>query len=851
MVNAGELVLDQLRASLDGSRYSLTAVYAAIVLAFGGGAAVLVGVALAWPKLLEIYAPKPLLASRLSLHHPEKVLDNTFGPPEPNLQACLRRVWTCEEQHLLETEGLDAVVYLRALRMMRNMFFVLTILVFGVAAPVNISFNLQAKYVSNLSKKDALLLLTPTLLSEKQFIPHVVLGWVTNAVVFGFLWYNFRRVLSMRSALFRDPQFLWTLSNRTIVLTNIPKSLRSYEGAARVLLSVNPHEAPSAVSIGHQDTARLAELIENHKAKVLRFEEETMSHPNSSKAQTLLQDLRTLEYSIESNRVILASKSIGAVTPMARFNPFSCYGFASYKTLKSAHAIVVRGRDHNLDSGIHMRLAPPPEQLLWNNLNLTSAQRGTKQFVINVLYGALLIVWIVPSAFIGCFLANLNRLGSVWPAFDRAMQGSPVGFAVLQGILAPLITTMVFAALPVIFRKFSNMQGKITRLDREQEVLRKLYAFFFLDNYFLFTIMGVIWDVVAQVLQQTQGARASGQSLSFREVWNSLRVAQRISTATVNLSSFWVLYLLRSIFALFAGSAQPITLLSRLGQKLNFIQKPTPRARAENSMPQPFQYAVSYLSILFNGTIALGFTSIQPLVLPIAMILFALAIPVRKYMIIYMQITKYESNGLYWPLVNDMTLFATAVGNLILLCVVWTQGGFHVAVGATPLAGTVVVFKIIQYFTLERHFKYPKTRVDSVPNEVDFFADSHEDDPQLSNLYEHPACHASLERPLVTYEDALYHFARRQRIRNLPVALDNKSYVELYSQSDRKSRNDSVGSSRSDPFNEQNAPVSGAIWRTDASANASISVDPDTAHRAVQDFDNYVPQFEGAFSRKR
>lgn len=848
MGNAGELVLDQLRASLDGSRYSLTAVYAAIILAFGGGALVTVSVALTWHKLQEVYAPRPLLASRLSVYHPAKVLEGTCRAFEPNLRDCLRCVWTSNEHQLLETQGLDAVVFLRALRMMRNIFIVLTILVFGVAAPVNVAYNLQAKYVSNLTKKDSLLLLTPTLLSANQFIPHVVLGWVTNAVVFCFLWHNFRRVLSMRRALFKDPQFLQAISSRTVIFTNMPKSLRSSEGATQVLRSANPREDPSAITIGFQDTARLSELVENHKTKVFRLEEETMSHPNSSKAQALLQEIRTLEYSIASHRLVMSSRGIEASQSAIRLN---MYGFASYTTAKSAHATVLKGKDYSFDSGIHMRLAPPPEQLLWNNLNLTRAQQGTKQLLINSLYGLLLILWIIPSAFIGCFLANLNRLGSVWPEFSKAMQASPVGFAILQGILAPMVTTLVFAALPVIFRRFSHMQGKITRLDREQEVLRKLYAFFFLDNYFLFTIMGVIWDIVAQVLQQTQRAKASGQSLTFDEVWSSLRVAQRISTAVVNLSSFWVLYLLRSIFALFAGSAQPVTLLSRLGQYVKIKQKPTPREKAEDAMPQPFQYAVSFLSILFNATIALGFTSIQPLVIPIAMILFALAIPVKTYMIINMQITKYESHGMYWPLVNDMTLFATAIGNLILLCVVWTQGGFQVAVGAVPLVATVIIFKIIQYFLLERRFVFPESRADSIANELNVFADPQEDELLLSDYYEHPACHVPLERPLLTFEDALYYCASKQRLRNLPIALDDLSLASRVSPSDKISQKDSVNSWKTSPSYGQNEPVAGAVWRTNAPTHAPYSLEePHPAYSGTQDPDEYEPQFEGRFTRK-
>jgi len=726
--NEATLVLNQLRASLDGNRYSLSAVYAALALAFGGSAIVLIIVLILWQKLKEIYASRPNMHYELS--RTSKGFD-ALDSEKPKMSSCIRKTWNTTEADLQEDVGLDAAIYMRTLRMVFLIFVVLTVLLFGTAAPINIVYNLRTKYVTNLTKRDALMLLTPSLLTSSQMIPHVVLGWVANIVVFGILWFNHVRVLAMRTYKYSSPDFQANVTHRTAMIVDLPKSSRSSEGIKRVLSHANPRVPPYRVMMS-QNINHIHDLVEQYEKLVLVYERK-MTSRDKNEAFKIRGELDTLASIIQDKR----SLEVGTM---------NTYGFGVYTMVKDVFSAAKKKQE------IPVRVAPPPDQLIWSNMKLTPAERGTKQLIINALYGLLLVLWVVPSAFIGCFLSNLTRLGAVWPAFGAAIDTNPTGFAILQGILAPAVTTLVFAWLPSLFRRFSHLEGEVTRIDREKEVLRKLYSFFFIDNYFIFSFIGVVWDIVAQVLQQTESTQSQGGKLTFKEVWTTMRIADRLATAIVNISSFWVMYLLKGILELFLTFAQPIELLKRMMRFLNFMRKRTPREQAENIVPQPFQYAVNYLNVLFYATVALGFTTIQPLVLPAALLYFGLSIPLKKYELVNMKRTNYESNGLYWPLVVNLLLFALGFGNLMLLCVVWVQSGWKVAAGAIPLAPTVVIFKVVTSLRFNAPYVYPDT------NESGLVVSTSDVKPEVVErdllLYQDPVYYGDLMQPLLSLNDA-------------------------------------------------------------------------------------------------
>ena len=99
-----------------------------------------------------------------------------------------------------------------------------------------------------------------------------------------------------------------------------------------------------------------------------------------------------------------------------------------------------------------------------------------------------------------------------------------------------------------------------------------------------------------------------------------------------------------------------------------------PRTLIELSAPQPFDYAGYYNYFLFYSTVAISFSCIQPLILAVTALYFWMDSFMKKYLILYVFITKYESGGMFWRSVYNRMLFLTILGNAVTALVIAANG---------------------------------------------------------------------------------------------------------------------------------------------------------------------------------
>lgn len=95
----------------------------------------------------------------------------------------------------------------------------------------------------------------------------------------------------------------------------------------------------------------------------------------------------------------------------------------------------------------------------------------------------------------------------------------------------------------------------------------------------------------------------------------------------------------------------------------------------ELSAPQPFDYAGYYNYFLFYSTVAISFSCIQPIILAVTALYFWMDSFMKKYLILYVFITKYESGGMFWRSVYNRILFLALFGNAVTALVIAANGG--------------------------------------------------------------------------------------------------------------------------------------------------------------------------------
>ncbi|KAI0125510.1 hypothetical protein BJ170DRAFT_583138 [Xylariales sp. AK1849] len=688
-----------------------------------------------------VYAPK--------LKH----ADEKHAPPPigKGIFAWVGPLWKTNEKELVNHAGMDAAIFLRFMRMCRNIFLILAALGCGILIPINWTKNTNTD-----DKQTWLMRLTPLTVWDQSNWGLVVVAYLFNITICGFLWWNYRKVLELRRMYFESEEYQHSLHARTLMLNDIPKKMGSDEGIARIIDEVIPQSSFSRTAVA-RNVKGLPDLIVQHDHTVRKLEAvlakylrdpqnlpagRPMCHPSKKdpsygtypKGQKidaieyLTQRIRELEVEVKEVRNTLDKRN---TLP---------YGFASYDDISEAHCIGYALRKRK-PKGATISLAPRPNDIIWDNMPMSPQTRNWNRVFNNFWIVVLTFIWVAPNAMIAVFLVNLSNLGLVWPAFQDSLSANNTFWSIVQGVASPAITSLVYLALPVIFRRLSIRAGDRTKTGRERHVVAKLYSFFVFNNLIVFSLFSTLWSFVAAVISDTQKSGDAWQAILEQEP------AQTLFIALCNISPFWITWLLQRNLGAAIDLAQLWTLVYSFFMRK--FSNPTPRELIELTAPPPFEYAMYYNYFLFYTTVALCYAGLQPLVLPAAALYFAVDVWLKKYLLLYIFVTKTESGGMFWRVLFNRVIFAAMLSNLVVFLTVWVRGdGTHfMAYASVPLPFIMIGFKIFCARTFDDKIHYYAIR--NVRQNPEAMGKDHLRSDRLASRFGHPALYKPLITPMV------------------------------------------------------------------------------------------------------
>ena len=696
------------------------------------------------PHNSVVYAPKL------------KYADDKHAPPRigKGLFAWFGPVASMREAQLVEKIGLDGAVFLRFTKMCRNIFAVITIVAVAVLIPANVISS------GKLSKKDEWLGGSFWVTSTPQYVQggglwvHVVCVWVINAVVAFFLWRNYVAVTRLRRQYFESPSYLQSLHSRTLMFTDIPPASRTDEGILRLAGEVEQTAALPRAAIA-RNVKELPDLIEEHEEAVRELESvlsvylknpdklplnrPTMRPSGKYRKNNGSQKVDAIDYLTE--RISSLEVDIKHVREsIDKRNPMP-FGFASYERIEDAHTVAFAAKNKR-PQGTTIRLAPKPNDLIWKNLPLTKKERNWKRIINNFWISILTLVWIAPNALIAIFLSNLINLAYLWKAFNKDFNDHHTLWSIVQGIASPALTSLVYLILPIIFRRLSSHGGDTTKTSRERHVATKLYAFFVLNNLIVFSAFSSIWTFVSLVISNRQD--------DHEGVWDSIKNANffvTVMTGLCEVSPFWLTWLLQRNLGSAADLAQILNLT--WGWFNRKFLSPTPRQAIEWTAPPPMDYAVYYNYFLFYSTVALCFMTLQPLVIPVTAFYFAADYWLKKYLLLYVLITKTESGGQYWRILFNRLIFATILADIIVALVIKAYGTWVMIGCMAPLPILLILFKFYCSKTFDDQNEFfTKATLKDPENMADPGHKNRRTD-RVSTKFGHPALYAKLITPMV------------------------------------------------------------------------------------------------------
>lgn len=720
----------------------------------GSSIAICAGIALLFsfirPYNTVVYAPK--------LKH----ADESHAPPPlgKGIFAWIVPLWTTTEKDMIRLVGMDAALFMRFLRMCRNLFFILAVVTCAVIIPVN---NNKSGDKDN-DEVDWLMKITPRNVFGSVHWATVCVAYFSNFTICAFLWWNYRKVLIMRREYFQSEEYQNSLHSRTLMMYDIPKGMASDEGIARIIDGIAPNSSFSRTAIA-RNVKILPELIKEHEKTVRKLEEvlakylkdpknlppkrpvcapseKDRSYGTYTKGQKvdaidyLTQRIKDLEIEIKEVRLSVDKRN---TMP---------YGFASYSDISEAHAIAYAATKNKPTGGVVITLGPRPNDIIWDNMPLSKATRSRKRFIVTFWITVLTLLWIAPNAGIAMFLVNLSNLGLLWKEFGQSLADNRTFWGLVQGILNPALTSLILLVLPIIFRRLMMRAGDQTKSGRERHVVAKLYAFFVFNNLVIFSLFSSLFAFTSNLVKQINNGTDAGQAILKQKLGHALLIS------LCNISPFWVTWLLQRQLGAAIDLAQLWPLIYSFFRRKFF--SPTPREMIELTAPPPIDYASYYNYFLYYATIALAYAVIQPLVLPAAALYFIIDVALKKYLLLYVFVTKTESGGMMWRVLFNRFIFATILGNLVVFLTVWVRGDGSVEAGTmktqayavAPLPFLMIIFKIYCRNVFDTKIKYYATKAIAGADAETGMAigkESHRND-RLAARFGHPA----LYRPLIT-----------------------------------------------------------------------------------------------------
>ncbi|KFY55627.1 hypothetical protein V496_06936 [Pseudogymnoascus sp. VKM F-4515 (FW-2607)] len=723
------------------SNFQQNSIWASFGTSVGFSVLIAVAFSLLRPYNSVVYAPK--------LKH----ADEAHAPPPmgKGILAWFGPVIKTKEQDLIRNMGLDAAVFLRFTRMCRNIFLSISVIGCAILIPINLRKGTGTTFVEKL---------TPLSTSGSPTWAQVVCAYLFNIVVAGFLWFNYRKIVQLRRQYYDSPEYLASLHARTLMINDIPKPYCTDEGIGRLIDEVVPTSSFSRTAIA-RNVKDLPDLIAQHEGTVRKLEKHLakyLKNPdqlpparptcNPSKKDPSYgsyakgQKVDAIEYLTGRIRDLeMEIKDVRLGVDKRNAMP---YGFASYEDIGEAHTIAYAARNKH-PHGTTIVLAPRPDDIIWQNMHLDQKTRRWRRIVNNLWVTLLTLLWIGPNAMISIFLVNLENLGRVWGAFKTSLSANGTIWSIVQGVASPAVTSLIYLVLPIIFRRLSMRAGDRTKTARERNVTGKLYTFFVFNNLIIFSGFSTVWTFVSAVVEKT------GKGQDAWKVIQDEDIARVLFTSLCSISPFWVTWLLQRNLGAAIDLAQLWTLF--WSSCVRKFSSPTPRELIELTAPPAFDYAAYYNYFLFYSTVTLTFATIQPLVLPAAALYFTIDVYLKKYLLLYVFVTKTESGGMFWRVLFNRMVFASILANLVVFLAVWVQGdSTHIqAFAVIPLPFLMVLFKIYCARSFDKKTHYYSLR--AVGRHGDDTAaapikHSRKTD-RLASRFGHPALYKPLTTPMV------------------------------------------------------------------------------------------------------
>ncbi|XP_024041667.1 CSC1-like protein At1g69450 isoform X2 [Citrus clementina] len=580
------------------------------------------------PSNYEVYVPR-LLAKGSSNRRRRFNLEMLIPSA-----GWVSRAWKHSEEDLLESSGLDAVVFMRVITFSLKVFLFAGIIGIFVILPVNAGgteiYEIDFADLPN-NSLDVFTISNVNRGSHRLWVHFGAVYLVTIFVCY-LLYSEYKYICVKRMDYFysskpQPHQF-------TVLVRSIPVSAGSTIGdtVENFFKEFHPTTYLSHTVI-HQ-TSNLCRLMDYAKklyGRLIHLQSDSNQEKNQQRKVDLVDHYGKRLENIEENSRLERSE-----VSMARHELQAA--FVSFKSRYGA-AIAFHMQQSTNPTDWLLEQAPEPNDVYWPFFSASFMRRWISKIVVVVACILLTILFLIPVLVVQG-LTNLNQL-EIWFPFLKSILTIKFVSQVVTGYLPNLILLVFLKIVPPVMEFLSSIQGYISHSDIQKSACNKV-LWFMIWNIFFATVFS------GSVLYQ------------LNIVLDPKNIPARLGVAVPAQASFFIAYVVTSGWTGISSELFQIFPLI-----CSLISKPFTKSKDDDFEVPAIHYHSELPRILLFGLLGITYFFLAPLILPFLLIYLCLAYIIYRNQLINVYEPKYETAGKFWPIVHNSMIFSLVLMHAI------------------------------------------------------------------------------------------------------------------------------------------------------------------------------------------
>eukprot|EP00249_Psilotum_nudum_P005543 c18984_g1_i2 orf=173-2383(-) len=327
--------------------------------------------------------------------------------------------------------------------------------------------------------------------------------------------------------------------------------------------------------------------------------------------------------------------------------------------------------------------APEPREVVWGNLAIPLFHRMLREFAVYAIVFLTVCFYMIPISFISA-LISLDNLEKKLKFLKPVIRQKFVN-TILQAYLPQIALIVFLAILPMLLMKLSIAEGIPSQSHAVRAAAGKFFYFNVFNVFLGVTIAGTLFNSLEKLIKSPTS------------------IVSLLSQSLPPQATFFITFVALRFFVGYGMELLRLVPLVMFHIKRRFLCK-TEEEIKEAWAPSPISYATTVPGDILILTITFCYAIIAPMILPFAIVYFALGWLVMRNQVLKVYVPAFESGGRMWPHIHSRILAALFVSQLTMLGY-FSVKKFKATAFMIPLPIATLLFAYIC-----RKFLYPSFR---------------------------------------------------------------------------------------------------------------------------------------------